>query len=285
MRAIGSIDAGRVYEGQRVPLVMRLPDEFRADPEQLEKAIIPTRAGQLLPLGRLASVETASTPSTINREWSRRLIRVQANVRDRDVASFVEEAKSRIAAEVDLPDGYVLDWGGQFQNLERARLRLAIVVPVTLVLIFILLYLSLGQLRDVLIIYTGIPFAAIGGILALQARGIPFSVSAVGFIALRIAVRQQEFVAAIQRARGGRFTSRRREGCHARTPAPCSPPASPTPFDLPMALPPDPKRGGPAPRHRRRRRHPQRDRAHAVVCPFLRHGPRAKTTRDAQTPW
>ncbi|MBX3177473.1 MAG: efflux RND transporter permease subunit [Candidatus Hydrogenedentes bacterium] len=205
VRAIGSIDAGRVYEGQRVfPLVMRLPDEFRADPEQLEKAIIPTRAGQLLPLGRLASVETASTPSTISREWSRRLIRVQANVRGRDVASFVEEAKSRIAAEVDLPDGYVLDWGGQFQNLERARLRLAIVVPVTLVLIFILLYLSLGQLRDVLVIYTGIPFAAIGGILALQARGIPFSVSAaVGFIALcGIAVLDgQVLVAAIQRAR------------------------------------------------------------------------------------
>lgn len=205
VEAAGGIDAGRIYEGQRVfPLVLRLPDAFRTDPDRLRGAVIPTRAGQQLTLTQLASVETASTPSTINREWSRRLIRVQANVRDRDVASFVAEAKERIANQVELPDGYLIDWGGQFQNLERARLRLSIVVPVTLLLIFFLLYFSLQSLRDVLIIYTGIPFAAIGGIFALYARGIPFSVSAaVGFIALcGIAVLNgQVLVSAIHRLR------------------------------------------------------------------------------------
>ena len=123
--------------------------------------------------------------STINREWGRRLIQVQCNVRDRDVASFVAEAQKRIDAELELPPGYVIDWGGQFENLGRARLRFMIVVPMTLILVFMLLYLSLQNLRDVLIIYTGIPFAAVGGIVALWLRDIPFSVSAsIGFIAL-----------------------------------------------------------------------------------------------------
>ena len=112
-------------------------------------------------------------------------IRVQCNVTRRDVSSFVAEAKQRIGESLNLPEGYVIDWGGQFENLERARLRLMIVVPATLVLIFSLLYLSLKNLRDVLLIYTSIPFALIGGVYALWFRGIPFSVSAaIGFIAL-----------------------------------------------------------------------------------------------------
>jgi cobalt-zinc-cadmium resistance protein CzcA len=126
---------------------------------------------------------------------------VQANVRGRDVGSFVEEARAAIAREVDLPEGYVVDWGGQFENLERAQWRLAIIVPLTLLLVFMLLYFSLGRLRDVLIIYTGIPFAFVGGILSLYLRDIPFSVSAaVGFIALSgIAVLNgQVLVAAIR---------------------------------------------------------------------------------------
>ncbi|KAA3663264.1 MAG: AcrB/AcrD/AcrF family protein, partial [Calditrichaeota bacterium] len=124
-------------------------------------------------------------PATINREWGRRLIRVQCNVRDRDVASFVGEAQKRIAQELELPQGYVIEWGGQFEHLIRSRDRFALVIPITLAFIFLLLYFSLRRIRDVLIIYTGIPFAAIGGILALWLRGIPFSVSAaVGFIAL-----------------------------------------------------------------------------------------------------
>lgn len=184
--ALGGIPVGSVYEEQRVfPLVLRLPDAYRTDIAKLEHALIPTQAGPCLPLGELASIRELASPSTINREWGRRLIRVQTNVRGRDVGSFVDEARRRLAAEVALPEGYVIDWGGQFENLERARLRLTVIVPVTLILIFVLLMMSLGSLRDVLIIYTGVPFAITGGIIALWARGIPFSVSAaVGFIAL-----------------------------------------------------------------------------------------------------
>lgn len=104
---------------------------------------------------------------------------------DRDVASFIDEARQRIDAEVPLPEGYVIEWGGQFENLERAQNRLMLVVPATLVLVFLLLYFSMRNLRDVLLIYTGIPFALVGGVFALWFRDIPFSVSAaVGFIAL-----------------------------------------------------------------------------------------------------
>ncbi len=202
VEAVGGTDVGTIYEGQRTfPFVLRLPDEYRSNPDQLAEALIPTERGSQLKLRELAEVVETTSPATINREWGRRLIRVQTNVRDRDVASFVDEAQQRIADEVDLPDGYLVEWGGQFQNLERARLRLAIIVPLTLLLVFVLLYLSLGSFRDVLIIYTGVPFAAIGGIVSLWLRDIPFSVSAaVGFIALSgIAVLNgQVLVAAIR---------------------------------------------------------------------------------------
>ncbi len=186
VRAVGGIQVGNIYEGQRVfPLVLRMPDAYREDPDRLATGLIPTELGTELKLRQLAELREVETPSTINREWGRRLIRVQVNVRGRDVATFVEEAQRRIAAEVNLPEGYVVDWGGQFENLQRARTRLAIIVPTTLLLIFFLLYFSLGKLRDVFIIYTGIPFAFIGGVMALWWRGIPFSVSAaIGFIAL-----------------------------------------------------------------------------------------------------
>lgn len=186
VRAVGGIEVGVIYEGQRVfPLVLRLPDAFRADPGRLASARMATVHGTELELEELADVREVTMPATINREWGRRLMRVQVNVRDRDVASFVDEARQRIAGEVRMPDGYVVEWGGQFENLVRARTRLSVIVPVTLLLIFFLLYFSLGALRDVLIIYTGIPFAFIGGVAALWWRGIPFSVSAaIGFIAL-----------------------------------------------------------------------------------------------------
>jgi len=186
VQAVGGIQVGDIYEGQRVfPLVLRMPDEYREDPSRLAAGRIPTELGTELQLNQLAELREVEAPSSINREWGRRLIRVQINVRDRDVASIIEEAQQRIATEVSLPEGYVIDWGGQFENLQRARTRLTIIIPITLVLIFCLLYLSLGKLRDVLIIYSGIPFAFIGGIIALWWRGIPFSVSAaIGFIAL-----------------------------------------------------------------------------------------------------
>src|SRR5690606_10582776 len=118
------------------------------------------------------------SPATINREWSRRLIRVQTNVREREVASFVAEAQRKIEEQVKLPDGYVVEWGGQFEHLQRAQLRFSIIVPLTMLMVFVLLFFSLKSLRDVCIIYTGVPFAAIGGVIALHLRGIPFSVSA-----------------------------------------------------------------------------------------------------------
>lgn len=186
VEAIGGIRAGEVFEGQRVfPLVVRLPLTYREDASAIKNVRIPTEGGVAVPLSVLASVEKTEGASTINREWGRRLIRVQCNVVGRDPASLVAEAKEAIEADVTLPEGYVVEWGGQFENLERAQLRLSIVVPAVLVMIFILLYFSMKNFRDVLIIYTGIPFAAVGAVFALWIRDIPFSVSAaVGFIAL-----------------------------------------------------------------------------------------------------
>jgi len=186
IEAVGARPVGEIIEGQRrFPLVVRLPDELRSDVSALANTVIPNRAGPLLALRSLAEVEETEGPATINREWGRRLIKVQCNVRGRDVASFVKEARNRIDRDINLPEGYVIEWGGQFEHLQRSKLRFAIVVPVTLTLVFLLLYLSLKSMRDVLLIYTAIPFAAIGGVLSLWFRGMPFSVSAaIGFIAL-----------------------------------------------------------------------------------------------------
>ncbi len=186
VEAVGGQKVGEIYEGQRhFALVARLPDSHRRDPEALANTIVPTDAGQHLPLRSLAVVEPTEGSSTINREWGRRLIRVQCNVSGRDVTSFIREAKERIDRDVSLPVGYIVDWGGQFENLERAQNRLFLVVPATLLLVFLLLFMGLRNFRDVLLIYTGIPFALIGGVFALWLRDIPFSVSAaVGFIAL-----------------------------------------------------------------------------------------------------
>jgi len=186
IESVGGRKVGEIFEGQKkFPLVVRLPDSHRSDSTVLANTIIPSVSGEQVPLRSLADVSSVEGASTINREWGRRLIRVQCNVSGRDVSSFVEEAKRKIDESIILQEGYVIDWGGQFENLERARLRLMIMIPVTLLLIFFLLYFSLKNFRDVLLIYTGIPFALIGGIFALWFRGIPFSVSAaVGFIAL-----------------------------------------------------------------------------------------------------
>ena len=186
VEAVGGRTVGEVFEGQRhFDLVVRLPDEHRRDADLLADTLVPTESGQRLPLHSLASVDHTEGLATINREWGRRLIRVQCNVSGRDVVSFIDEARQRIEREVPLPDGYVVEWGGQFENLQRAQTRLMLVVPATLILVFLLLYFSMKNLRDVLLIYTGIPFALVGGVYALWFREIPFSVSAaVGFIAL-----------------------------------------------------------------------------------------------------
>jgi cobalt-zinc-cadmium resistance protein CzcA len=205
IEAVGGRRVGEIFEGQRrFQLAVRLPDAQRTDPEALANTLIPGENGTLLPLRMLADVRETEGPATINREWGRRLIKVQCNVGDRDVASFVAEAQARIVEEIDLPEGYVIEWGGQFEHLIRSRERFMIVVPLTLAFIFLLLYFSLRRLREVFIIYTGISFAAVGGVFALWLRGIPFSVSAaVGFIALSgIAVLNgQVLVAAIRKFR------------------------------------------------------------------------------------
>jgi cobalt-zinc-cadmium resistance protein CzcA len=186
VESVGGREVGEVFEGQRhFDLIVRLPDEYREDTNILSNAIIPTETGQRLALSSLTDIRETEGSATINREWGRRLIRVQCNIVGRDVRSFIEEARINIDKSVTLPDGYVIEWGGQFENLERAQNRLMIVVPVTLLLVFLLLYFSMKNLRDVFLIYTGIPFALIGGVLALWLLGINFSVSAaVGFIAL-----------------------------------------------------------------------------------------------------
>ena len=186
VEAVGNRKVGEIREGQRrFPLALRLPDAQRSDPKALAETLIPTAAGPLIRLDQVANLERIEGPSTIQREWSRRRITVQCNVQGRDVASFVAEGQARIAQRVALPEGYTVEWGGQFENMQRANRRLLIIVPVALGLIFVLLYLSLGSLRDILIVATGIPFGAAGGIAALSLRGLPFTVSAgIGFIAL-----------------------------------------------------------------------------------------------------
>jgi cobalt-zinc-cadmium resistance protein CzcA len=186
VEAVGSRRVGDVREGQRrFPLVVRLPDRQRTDPEALAATLIPTASGPLLPLSQLAKITELEGPSTISREWGERRITVQCNVRDRDVASFVAEAREKIAAQVKLPEGYTLEWGGQFENMERANRKLMFVVPMALALIFVLLFFSLKTVREVLVVASGIPLGLVGGVLALWARGLPFTVSsAIGFIAL-----------------------------------------------------------------------------------------------------
>ena len=186
VEAVGTRKVGEIREGQRrFPLVVRMPDRLRTDPDALAATLIPTATGSVIPLNQVAKVVETEGPATINREWGRRRITVQANVRGRDVASFVSEAQRKIMDQIELPEGYSIEWGGQFENMERANARLRFVVPMALGLIFVLLFFSLKSLRDVFIVATGIPLGAVGGVLALWLRGMPFTVSAaIGFIAL-----------------------------------------------------------------------------------------------------
>ena len=187
VESIGSKELGEVVEGQlRFPLVVRLPERYRQSPEAIGAIQLSTPSGQRVPLSTVATVEQVEGPSTITREWGQRRTTVSVNVRGRDVGSFVAEAQRKIAEQVQLPPGrYRIDWGGQFENLERARTRLMIVVPVVLLIIFSLLYVTYNRWLDAIRVFTGVPFAAVGGVLALWMRDMPFSISAaVGFIAL-----------------------------------------------------------------------------------------------------
>jgi cobalt-zinc-cadmium resistance protein CzcA len=184
--AVGGRQAGVIFEGdRRFPIVLRLDDAMRADLEALGQVPVPTPAGAFVPLASVADIRLLDGPNQISRENGKRRVVVQANVRGRDVASVVAEAQAAISRDVALPAGSWLEWGGQFQNLTSARNRLALVVPACFVLIVMLLYGALGNIRDAAIVFTGVPLALVGGVLALLLRGMPFSISAaVGFIAL-----------------------------------------------------------------------------------------------------
>ncbi len=186
VEALGTRHVGQIAEGERrFPIAIRLDDRYRLDPAAVGAIPVTSSGGERIPLARLATIRIVEGPSTINREWARRRAVVQANVRGRDIGSFVEEARERIAREVELPSGYYVQFGGQFEHLTRARARLMVVVPLALALIFVLLYFTYGRFLDAARVFTGVPFAAVGGILALWLRGMPFSISAgVGFIAL-----------------------------------------------------------------------------------------------------
>lgn len=185
VESLGTRKVGEVVEGQRrFDLVLRLGDDARSSAERIGQVLIRTEDGAQVPLSSVADIEVVEGPSTIQREWAKRRVVIQANVRGRDVGSFVADVR-RALLDVDLPEGYYTTVGGQFENLERAQTRLLFVVPIALLLVFSLLYLTYGRAADALRVFTGVPFGAVGGIVALWGRDMPFSISAgVGFIAL-----------------------------------------------------------------------------------------------------
>ena len=207
--AVGGREAGLIFEGdRRFDIVIRLPERMRVDVDALSslpipipaqvagkengakdgRAIVQTGLGvaaPYVPLSAVAAIEIAPGPNQISRENGKRRIVVSANVRDRDLSSFVSEVQSRVTEQVKLPAGYWIGWGGQFEQLVGATKRLAIVVPVALLLIFVLLCMSLGSVGDALLVFSGVPLALTGGVAALVLRDIPLSISAgIGFIAL-----------------------------------------------------------------------------------------------------
>ncbi|MEO6995040.1 MAG: CusA/CzcA family heavy metal efflux RND transporter, partial [Lacunisphaera sp.] len=189
-RAVGSALAGQtvgqLFDGnRRFDIVVRMPDELRGDDEQIKK--LPVRVGEhgLLPLGSFVDFATVKTVEPIRRDEGQRRAALMINLSTSDIEGFVHTLATRIQAEVKLPEGYQVEFGGQFKNLQDARARLAVVVPTALALIFALIFLAFGSLRQTLLVYSGIPLAITGGIAALWLRDLPFSITAaVGFIAL-----------------------------------------------------------------------------------------------------
>ncbi|MGN6104880.1 MAG: efflux RND transporter permease subunit [Kofleriaceae bacterium] len=186
VEALGGIEVGEIQEGERrFPLAVRLHERYRKDEAAVRNILVTASNGDRIPLGQLAKISTVEAPAAVNREWAKRRIVVQSNVRGRDVGTFVEDARAAIEREVELPPGYFIRFGGQFEHLHAAKQRLMVVVPIALVAILLLLYFTYGRVRDSLRVFTGVPFAALGGIVALWLRDMPFSISAgVGFVAL-----------------------------------------------------------------------------------------------------
>jgi cobalt-zinc-cadmium resistance protein CzcA len=184
--AVGGKAVGQIFEGdQRFDLVIRLPEPLRNDPASLEALPVPLRYGGYVPLREVATVTVLEGPNAINRENGKRRAVVTANVRGRDLGSFVADARERIERKVELPAGYWLEFGGTFEQLISGAERLRLVVPLTLLMIFVLLYLSFRSFVDSLLVFSGVPLALTGGVLMLWLRDIPLSISAgVGFISL-----------------------------------------------------------------------------------------------------
>ncbi|SEQ75660.1 cobalt-zinc-cadmium resistance protein CzcA [Solimonas aquatica] len=183
--AIGGSHAGQIFEGDaRYDVVVRLPEDLRDDPSALARLPLLT-PDAYVPLAQVADIQRRLGPNQISRENGKRRVVVTANVRGRDLAGFVQEAQAAVDAGVHLPAGYYLSWGGTFEQLASAAQRLSVVVPISLLMIFGLLYLSFSSVKDALLVFSGVPLALTGGILALWLRGIPLSISAgVGFITL-----------------------------------------------------------------------------------------------------
>ena len=184
--ALGGATAGELYEGdRRVDIVVRLPEELRSDPDRLASLPVPLPGGSFVPLGEVADLSVVTGYNQILRENGKRRVVVTANVRGRDLGSFVAEVQATVRRQVEIPAGYWVAYDGTYQNLQSATNRLAVVVPVVLFIIAVLLTMALGSLIDAAIIFSGVPLAFTGGVAALTLRGIPFSISAaVGFIAL-----------------------------------------------------------------------------------------------------
>jgi heavy metal efflux system protein len=184
--ALGGQTVGVIVEGNhRFDLVVRMAEKYRDDVEALRD--LPVRVGEtgILPLHKVADFKTTTSVDIIRRDSGQRRAAILVNLEDRDVQSFVEEAQAKVGAQVKLPEGFTLEFGGQFRNLIEAKQRLAWVVPSALLLIFVLIFMAFNSVRQALLIYTGIPLAVTGGVFALWARGMPFSITAaVGFIAL-----------------------------------------------------------------------------------------------------
>jgi cobalt-zinc-cadmium resistance protein CzcA len=186
VESLGTREVGVLQEGERrFPITLRIDDRYRLDADAIGRIPVTAANGDRIPLAKLAKIALAEGPTAINREWAKRRVVVQTNVRGRDVGSYVHEAMTAIDREVQLPPGYYVRYGGQFEHLERARTRLLVVVPIALALILFLLFVSLKSARNMLLIFSGVPLALTGGVAALWLRGMPVSISAaIGFIAL-----------------------------------------------------------------------------------------------------
>jgi cobalt-zinc-cadmium resistance protein CzcA len=187
IEAVGAgVKAGEVFEEQwRFPIMVRFPDERRADMESIGSLGVTAPDGSRIPLRELADFHIVDGPAQISREQASRRIMIEANVIGRDLVGAVEEAQAAVSNLVRLPPGYFVTWGGQFENQQRAMARLAVVVPLVISLIFLLLFLTFGNVRQAALILLAIPFAMVGGLVALWLGGLYLSVPAsVGFIAL-----------------------------------------------------------------------------------------------------